>query len=147
MNSSSSDGSGSNTGHEAPSTTISTCAVSSGLFSDGKMENTIVSGGGSGRIDVVASDLQEHQDSSWLDIDYFSKNHLEFEGNANVDQCQKMGDIEDKSESNDAQDGQAEDGSRETDYSIKGLKEWSNSQQPDQPSSPYRRDHWVPYPV
>ena len=101
--SSSSDDSGSNTGHETSSATTPTCAISpSGSSSnETKIKNTVISGEGAEGPVTTALNLQEHQDSSWLNIDHFADSHLEFEDSATEGEYQKMGNIK---------DGQAEDG-------------------------------------
>lgn len=52
-----------------------------------------------------------------MDIDHFSKNHRDFKDNATEAQYST-----DKSGLDSTKDGQAEDGSLETDYNIKGLQ-------------------------
>jgi len=110
----SSDDSGSDTRHEASSATTSTCAVLPGVSSsnEGKKKNTVIDRGDAGE---PAPNSQEHQDSSWLNIDQFSDNHPGFDDRAAEDRCQKMGDIEDPSGS----DGQAEDEYQDMDYYVK----------------------------
>lgn len=57
------------------------------------------------------------EDSSWLDIDHFSKNRLDFKGNATEEQYSA-----DKLGLDTTKDGQAEDGSLETDCNNKVLQ-------------------------
>ena len=80
----------------------------------------MISGEDAGGPVTAALNLQEHQDSTWLDIDHFPDSDLGFENSAAEDECQRMGNIEDKSESNRAKDGQAEDGSQEMDHNVVG---------------------------
>lgn len=61
------------------------------------MKNTVISGESVRGFDSVALNLQEHQDSIWLDVDHFPDSHLEFEVSAAEDKSQMMGDIENKS--------------------------------------------------
>ena len=76
------------------------------------MENTMIGGEDSGGLVAAALNLQEHQDSSWLNIDHFPDSDLGFENNAPEDKCQRMGNVEDKLGSDGAKDGQ------EMDYNI-----------------------------
>ena len=117
---SSSDDSGSDTGHETSSATTPTYAVSPGVSSpnEGKMKNTVVGGEDAGGPVTAALNLQEHQDSSWLDINQFPDSHIGFEDGAAEDECQKMGDIEGNLGSDGAKDGQAEDGPQEMGYNV-----------------------------
>ena len=96
------DDSGSNTGPETSSATTPTCAVSPDVSSldESKMKNTITDGKDAEGPVIIALNLQNHQNSSWLDIDLLPDNHPEFE---------------DKSGSNGAKDGGAKDGSQEMD--------------------------------
>ncbi|KAG8529796.1 uncharacterized protein KY384_005277 [Bacidia gigantensis] len=116
--SSSSDDSGSNIGHETSSATTPTCAVSPSVSSldKDKIKKTVTGGRGAEGPVTVALNLQEHQDSSWLDVDQFPDTDLRFEDRAAEDKCQKLGDLEDNLRSDSAKDGQAEDGSREMDH-------------------------------
>lgn len=78
----------------------------------------MIGGEGAGGPVAAALILQEHQDISWLNIDHFLDSHLGFEDSAAEDKYQKMGNIEDKSESHGVKDGQAEDGSQEMDHIV-----------------------------
>ncbi len=92
------------------------------------MKQTVIGGEGTGGPIASALNLQEHQDSSWLNIDHFPDNSLVFENNiakdkyqkiGNIeDKCQKMGNIKDKSGSNSTKDSEAEDRSQKIDYNI-----------------------------
>ena len=95
-----------------------TCAVSPGVSSsdEDKIKNTVTGGGGAEGPVTVALNLQEHQDSSWLDVDQIHDSDLRFEDRAAKDKCQKLGDLENNLRSDGAKDGQAEDGSREIDH-------------------------------
>ena len=133
--SSSSDDSGSNTGYDASSATTPTCAVSPSVSStnEDKMKQTVIGGEGTGGPIASALNLQEHQDSGWLNIDHFPDSGLVFENNIAEDKCQKMGNIEDKcqkmgnikdkSGSDGTKDGEAEDGSQKMDYNINGAED------------------------
>ncbi|KAL8959486.1 MAG: hypothetical protein Q9193_003661, partial [Seirophora villosa] len=123
--SSSSDDSGSDTGHDASSATTPTCAVSPGVSSinEGRMKHTVVGGEGTGGPIASVLNLQEHQDSSWLNIDHFPNSGLVFEDNKAEDRCQKMGNIEDKSGSDGTKDSEAEDGSQEMDHNMNGAED------------------------
>ncbi|KAI4135949.1 MAG: hypothetical protein LQ347_000235 [Umbilicaria vellea] len=113
------DDSDGDTGHETSPANIPTCATSPGTSSsnEGKI-NTVIGGEGAGGPVAAALILQEHQDISWLNIDHFLDSHLGFEDSAAEDKYQKMGNIEDKSESHGVKDGQAEDGSQEMDHIV-----------------------------
>ena len=121
--SSSSDDSGSNIGHETSSATTPTCAVSPSVSSldEDKVKNTVIGGEDARGPITTALNLQEHQDSSWLDVDQFPDSDLRFE---DEDKCQKMGDIEDNLRSDGAKDGQFEDGSREIDHHANLAENW-----------------------
>lgn len=116
--SSSSDDSGSNIGHETSSATTPTCAISPGISSsdEDKIKNTVTGGGGAEGPVTVALNLQEHQDSSWLVVDQFPDSDLRFEDRAAEYKCQKLGNREDSLRSDGAKDGQAEDRFREIDH-------------------------------
>lgn len=58
------------------------------------MKNTVIGGGSVREFDAVVLNLQEYQDSIWLDFDHFPDSHLEFEVGAAEDKSQVMGDIE-----------------------------------------------------
>ena len=112
------DDSGSNIGHETSFATSSTCAISPDVSSsdEDKIKNTVTGGGGTEGPVIVALNLQEHQDSSWLDVDQFPDSDLRFEDRAAENNCQKLKDLEDTLQSDDIKDGQAGDGSREIDH-------------------------------
>ena len=57
------------------------------------MKNTVISGEERGGSVAAALNLQEYQDSSWLDFDQFSDSGLAFEEHAAEDRCQKMGEV------------------------------------------------------
>ena len=122
---SSSDDSGSNTGHDALSATTPTCAVSPSVSgtNEGKMEHTVIGGEGTGGPIASALNLQVHQDSSWLNIDYFPGSGLVFEDNIAKDKCQKMGNIEDKSRSDGTKDDEPGDGSQKMDHNMNGVED------------------------
>lgn len=115
---SSSDDSSSDTGHETSSATSPTCVISPGFISlnEGKRKTVL---GGEGAGGDVAPTLNL-QNSSWLNIDPFPDNSLGFEDSAAEDKYQKIGNIEDKSESHGAKDGQTIGGSQEMDYNVHG---------------------------
>ena len=115
---SSTDDPGSNTGHETSSTTTPTCAVSpvSSNSNEGKIEITEIGGEDTGGPVAAALNLEEQQDSLWLDINHFPKSNLGVEDGAAEDKYQKIKNIEDNSGSHNAKDGQAEDRSREMDH-------------------------------
>ena len=116
--SSSSDDSGSNIGHETSSATTPACAVSPGVSSSDadKIKNTVTGGGGAEAPVAVALNLHEHRDSSWLDVGQFPDSDLRFEDRAAKDKCQKLGEIEGSLQSDGAKDGQAKYGSGEIDH-------------------------------
>lgn len=87
------------------------------------MENTVNGGEDAGWPVTAALNVQEHQNSSWLDIDHFPDSHPGFEDRAAEDKCQKMGNIEDKSGSDGAKDGEAEDRSQEVDHHVNGAED------------------------
>ena len=120
--SSSSDDSGSDTGPVASSATTPTCAISPGSSSpnEGKMENIMIGGGSAGGPVAATLNLYEHRSSGWLDIDQFSDSDLGLEDRAAEDRRQKMGNIEDKTGSSGAEDGQAGGRSQEVDHSGNG---------------------------
>ena len=118
-----SDNSGSDSGHVASSATTLTCANSPGVSSpnEGKIKYTVLGGEDGGGPVAAALNLQEHQDSSWPDIDQIFDSGLVFEDHAAEDRCQKMGDIEDKLGSDGTKDdGETEDGSQEMDHNVNG---------------------------
>ncbi len=80
------------------------------------MKNTVIGGEDAGGPFAAILNLQEHQDSSWLDIDYFPDSRLVFKDSAAKDKCQKMGDIQDNAGADGAKDGQGEVGSQEMGY-------------------------------
>ena len=82
------------------------------------MKCTVIGGEGTGEPVASALNLQEYQDSSWLDIDQFSDSGLLFEDHKAEDKCQKMGDTEDKSGSDGTEDGKAEDGLQEMGHNL-----------------------------
>lgn len=120
----SSDGSGSNTGHKASSSTIPPCDTSPGFKNSNKgmIENTVIGGEDAGGPSTAVMNLQEHHDSSWLDIDYFPDNYSGFEDSVTEDKCQKMGDIQDNAGADGAEDSQGKDGSQEMGYNIHGVE-------------------------
>lgn len=89
--SSSSDDSGSHTGHEALSATTPPCDTSPGPRNSnkGKIKNTVIGGEDAGGPFTAVMNLQEHQDSSWLDIDYFPDSHSVFEDSVNEDNTKR----------------------------------------------------------
>ena len=119
-NSSFSDDSGSDNRHQVSSATTHMCDVSPGSDSsnEGKIESITIGGGSAGG--PVAAALHKHRNSGWLDIDQFSGSDLGLEDSAAEDRCQKMGNIEDKTGSSGAEDGQAGGRSQEVDHSGNG---------------------------
>ncbi|KAL8626088.1 hypothetical protein Q9189_008232, partial [Teloschistes chrysophthalmus] len=101
----SSDHSGSDSGHEAMSATISTCAISPGVCSsnEGQMKITVTG---------------ENRDSSWLDIDHFFNSDLEAEYGAAEGKCQETGKIKDKPRPDSTKDGYVGDDSQAIHYSV-----------------------------
>ena len=73
------------------------------------MEQTVIGGEGMGGSIASALNLQEHQDSSWLNIHRSPDSGLAIEDNIAEDKCQKIRNIEDKSGSDGTKDGEAED--------------------------------------
>lgn len=124
--SSSSDDSGSDTGHDASSATTPTCAVSPGVSStnDGKIKHSVIGGEGTGGPIASALNFQEHQDSSWLNIDDFPGSGPVLEDNITEDN-QKIGNIEGKSGSDGTKHGDVEDGSQEMDHNMNGAADGS----------------------
>ena len=118
-NGSSSDDSGSKTGHETSSATKPTCAVSLGVSSSNecKTKNTVIGGEDEGGLVAAALNLRDHQDG-WLDIDHLPDSVLEFEDTIAEDKCQTTGNIEDNLASNGVKDGQAKDGSQKIEHHI-----------------------------
>lgn len=94
----SSDDSGSESRHEASSTTTSTCAMSPSVSSpdEGQMKNTETGGKEAGGLVTAALNIQEQPDSSWLDIDQFFNTDLEAEDGAVEGKCQEIGNIKDQ---------------------------------------------------
>ncbi|KAL9123901.1 MAG: hypothetical protein Q9217_006714, partial [Psora testacea] len=110
---SSSDESGSDTGLESSSATTPTYVISPvfGSSNEGKMENTMIGGGGAEGPVAAVLNPHEYRDDRWLDIDHFPDGELEAdhnsdragirEGQGTEDngaeyKCQKTGYIEDK---------------------------------------------------
>ena len=87
------------------------------------MEQTVIGGEGIGGPIASALNLQEHQDSSWLNINHFPDSGLVIEDNIAEDKCQKIRNIEDKSGSDGTKDGEAEDGSQEMDHNMNGAED------------------------
>lgn len=76
---SSSDESGSDTGPDSSSATTPTCVISPvfGSSNEGKMENTMIGGGGAEGPVAAALNPHEHRNDRWLDIDHFPDGELE----------------------------------------------------------------------
>lgn len=83
------------------------------------MKNTTI-GGGSAEGPVTSTLYRHEYQDSWLDIDHFPENYLEFKDSVAEDKHQKMGNIEDKSGSNDAKGDHAEDEFQEVDCDGNG---------------------------
>ncbi|KAL8634511.1 MAG: hypothetical protein Q9228_007895 [Teloschistes exilis] len=69
------------------------------------MKNTETGGKEAGGRVAATLNPQEHRDSSWLDIDYFSNSGLEAEYSAAEGKCQETGNFEDPPGPDDAKDG------------------------------------------
>ena len=122
---SSSDDSGSDSGHEASSATTSTCAISPGISSSnkGQTENTETGGKEAGGLVATAVYPQEQPDSSWLDIDHFFNSDQEAEDGAAEGKYQEMENIEDKPGPDGAKDGPAGDGFQDSHHSVNGAED------------------------
>ena len=113
-----SDGSGSDNGDEASSATTPTSDIllSSSNSDEGKIENTIFGGESTGEPATAILSLNKYRNSKWLEIDRFSDGDPGLGGSVTEDRCHYMGNIEDKADSSGAEDGQAEDRSKEVDH-------------------------------
>ncbi|KAL8831579.1 MAG: hypothetical protein Q9191_000788 [Dirinaria sp. TL-2023a] len=116
---------GSESRHEASSTTTSPRAMSSGVSSsnEGQMKNTVTGDKEAGGLVTAALNIREQPDSSWLDIGQFFNTDPEAENGAAESKCQETGNIEDQPGPDGIKDGQAGDGCQDMNHSVDGAED------------------------